>query len=234
MHNFHNNIIFYAPTAPKTIPKTKKTVPECILMTNDTTIIFPSPLPHTFLSRPPILPTNRYEQKRKEKKMSPFFLNGPETAARQSAPTSRQSLLLKSPSSLSPILPFLTKPLTNHLTNFLTAYHSLRRRAPTAPSSTESELSPGPELQSPVTLPPKATPSRLEIMLNLPTPAPDKPVTTEGLIAIPKKHPGRASKIPLKMRANREVKAKGERKEKGIGRVEEGPGVGKVLAMRSS
>jgi len=71
-------------------------------------------------------------------------------------------------------------------------------------------------------------------MLNLSTPAPDKPVTAEGLIAIPKKHPGRASKTALKMRANREVKAKGERKDKDIGRVKEGPGVEKVLAMRSS
>ena len=71
-------------------------------------------------------------------------------------------------------------------------------------------------------------------MLNLSAPAPDKPVTTERLIAIPKKHPGRASKTALKMRANREAKAKGERKEKDIGRVEEELGVEKVLAMRSS
>lgn len=86
----------------------------------------------------------------------------------------------------------------------------------------------------PVTLPPKTTPSRLEIMLNPSAPAPDKPVTTEGLIAIPKKHPGRASKTALKMRANREVGARRERKGKDIGRIEEGSGVEKVLSMRSS
>jgi len=70
-------------------------------------------------------------------------------------------------------------------------------------------------------------------MLNLSTPAPDRPLAAEGPIAIPKKHPGRTSKAALKARENGEVKAKEERAEKEIGSMEGELGVEKVLAIGS-